>query len=176
MPEPLRVEARSLAAAAQTSPTWTRWMLVALAPAGSRQDFAALRGRVARRRALDWAAPLACGGSFEEAASAVLTGLPRGNAKRPSEHARASNAARYPPSTASEKVTPHFPSCRALQLTTSKLDSRAALPRWPGGTQLSLGGRGHASRRRCLRSSALQALAWLRLGALVVQLVRWALD
>ena len=44
--------------------------------------------------------------------------------------ARASNAARLPPSTASEKVTPHFPSCRALQLTTSKLDSRAALPRW----------------------------------------------
>ena len=28
--------------------------------------------------------------------------------------ARASNAARLPPSTASEKVTPHFPSCRAL--------------------------------------------------------------
>ena len=85
VPEPFQVEARSLAAAAQTSPTWTRWMLVALAPAGSRHDFAALRGRVARRRALDWAAPLACGGSFEEAASAVLTGLPRGNAERPSE-------------------------------------------------------------------------------------------
>ena len=34
-----------------------RWILVALAPAGGRQDFAALRGRVARRRALDWAAP-----------------------------------------------------------------------------------------------------------------------
>ena len=117
MPEPLRVEARSLAAAAQTSPTWTRWMLVALAPADSRHDFAALRGRVARRRALDWAAPLACGGSFEEAASAVLTGLPRGNAKRPSERARASKAARLPPSTASEKVTPHFRPCRALQLT-----------------------------------------------------------
>ena len=86
MPEPLRVEARSLAAAAQTSPTWTRWMLVALAPAGGRQDFAALRGRVARRRALDWAAPLACGGSFEEAASAVLTGclgaMPRDRRRR----------------------------------------------------------------------------------------------
>ena len=92
-----------------------------------------LRGATGPRRAASRArlgCPLACGGSFEEAASAVLTGLPRGNAKRPSERARASKAARLPPSTASEKVTPHFPSCRALQLTTSKLDSRAALPRW----------------------------------------------
>ena len=76
-----------------------------------------LRGATGPRRAASRArlgCPLACGGSFEEAASPVLTGLPRGNAERPSERARASNAARFPPSTASEKVTPHFPSCRAL--------------------------------------------------------------
>ena len=84
MPEPFQVEARSLAAAAQTSDVETVDFLVALAPAGGRQDFAALRGRVARRRDRI-GCPSCLWRQLRGSAAAVLAGLPQGNAEGPSE-------------------------------------------------------------------------------------------